>query len=158
MTLRRAPNGAPKKFIEMALKSEEEDECIIWPFGVQSRGYPIANIGGKAKLVHQYICEQTNGERHSRKEAAHSCGVKRCINKHHLRWATSSENKQDMRELGELAVGERSGHAKLSSADINEIKLMRALGYQQKEIAEMFMVQQSTISRILAGVRWAHME
>lgn len=53
--------------------------------------------------------------------------------------------------------GNRS--AKLSNKDIQKIKTLWSSGtYIQKEIALLFDVKQSTISRILSGKTWDHLQ
>lgn len=85
-----------KAFIYDALISNQE-ACIIWPFGT-SGGYPSFKPKGKqiSEQLHRAICQQVYGDPPTEAhEAAHSCGINRCLNWRHLRWATPLENKRD---------------------------------------------------------------
>src|SRR5690606_29105850 len=89
-------------------------------------------------------------------EAAHSCGKghEGCVNPHHLRWATSTENKADTLIHGTRNRGERNRSAKLTDAKVYEIRRLLAAGMTQTAIAAMFAVSLTTISKIAAGKIW----
>lgn len=91
--MRARPNEARRTF--HTLSNLETDECVLWPHTVNSKGYGQIGVNGKSTSVHVLACEQAHGPRPEGKQAAHSCGVKRCINQRHLRWATQSENEAD---------------------------------------------------------------
>ena len=81
---KRAPNGAPKRFIEMAKQYQGED-CLIWPYAVNGAGYAnYQNIN-----AHTLVCP---GEK---PQAAHLCGVSLCMNPNHLVWSSQTENEVD---------------------------------------------------------------
>jgi predicted transcriptional regulator len=61
-----------------------------------------------------------------------------------------------MREVA--ARGERNGMARLGAREVLAVKLAVAGGATQASVAASFGVNQSTVSRILSGVRWAHLE
>lgn len=72
----------------------------------------------------------------------------------HLRWATPKENQADMIAHGNAPRGERSGTAKLSKADVRQIRSM--LGTMSYEaIAGRFNVSPSLIYQIKKGLVWA---
>ena len=52
--------------------------------------------------------------------------------------------------------GEASPRAKLTNAQVVNIKAAVALGYTQAACAEHFGVSVATVSMIVAGKRWAH--
>ncbi len=97
---KRAKNGEPEKFIEIA-KKYTGDDCLIWPYGKDKDGYGWC--GGEA--VHRIVCPgEPKGERD---QAAHYCGNPSCVNPNHLRWATKSENMQDKHLHGTMPVGDK---------------------------------------------------
>lgn len=97
-------------FIAFALASDT-DQCILWPFAVRkSSGYGAHNYrinGRKVSCdIHRHTCQRAHGDRPDM-EAAHSCGVKLCINRRHLYWATHAANMADAKRHGTLRGGGR---------------------------------------------------
>ena len=76
-----------------------------------------------------------------------------------LEWATQKQNVQHGYEHGymEGRKGLRHHNCKLSEYQISEIKKMYNEKYgSQKEIAKVFNIKQSQVSRIVTGRRWSH--
>ena len=68
------------------------EECIFWPFAVNSKGYGVY----RDSSAHRFVCKTIHGdEPDGRPYVAHSCNVRRCVNPNHLRWASNSENESD---------------------------------------------------------------
>ena len=130
------------EFIVQAIL-HETDDCILWPWGTHGGGY--GSVGhGKRKGVHVLVCRNVHGEPPSSKhEVAHSCGVRRCINKRHLRWATKSENMADKLIHGTHNRGERGGLTKLTKEQVIEIRTGKR---RQTALAKEFGVTVATIN------------
>ncbi len=114
-------------------------------------------VYGESKrfLVHRLVCEAFKGEAPSKRhEVAHYDG--NSFNNHHenLRWATRKENIADKKRHGTQLQGEDHPLAKLSEADVVEIRRMLMSGMKNCEIAECFSVLPNCISRIKTGKRW----
>lgn len=76
-----------------------------------------------------------------------------------LEWVTTSENQQHAiaNKLYQTARGEKSGQSKLKESQVREIHRMYSSGeYTQQDIADLFKIQNSQVSRIITGVRWKH--
>jgi hypothetical protein len=74
----------------------EGDECLIWPFSRDDKGYAHAQVWGKVRKAYRAMCVLAHGEPPSPTHvASHSCGNGSggCINPNHLRWMTNSENQ-----------------------------------------------------------------
>lgn len=97
---KRAKNGEPEAFIEMA-KNYDGDDCLIWPYSVNGAGYAnFRNVN-----AHSLVCP---GDRTSEKwQAAHTCGNRLCMNPNHLEWSSQSDNETD-----KLIHGRRRGRPK----------------------------------------------
>jgi hypothetical protein len=88
-------------------------------------------------------------------EAAHRCGNKICVNPRHLRWATPAENSADKWEHGTMLFGEACNGAKLTTADVLEIRRL-AGRVTQRAIAERFGIRQGAVSTIINKKSWRH--
>lgn len=100
-----ALQGAGREFIEEAVRSSTED-CIIWPYAKNQRGYGHLIYNGKDRGAHRLVCELAHGEPPEKGlHAAHSCANKSCVNPSHLRWTTPLENGQDRILHRALGIG-----------------------------------------------------
>jgi hypothetical protein len=153
------PKGEPHTFLENTVLTYEGDECLIWPYAKAS-GYGQIRIGGRSFLVSRVVCEKTNGTPPSESdEAAHSCGNGHlgCVTKRHLRWATRSENREDMILHGKSLRGEKNPFANLTQNDVKKIRSLLGT-MSQRKIATQFGVTQAAITSIATGKSWAWLE
>lgn len=151
--------GAPLSFLAEAIAAET-DKCIAWPFARDLSGYGMIHIDGKKRYASRVICAKVHGEPPSAEhEAAHSCGKGRmgCINWRHLSWKTRVENEADKLAHGTRVRGEKCNAAKLTEADVREIRRLRG-SMTQDALAERFCVLRTNISRIQNRSRWAWLE
>lgn len=143
------------EFARLCAATESQD-CIKWPFSVAGNGYGVIKVGAKSMNVSRYVCALAHGlPATDGLQAAHSCGNRTCVNPHHLSWKTREENEADKVRHGTHNRGERCGAAKLNAFDVQEIR-RRIHKMPQSEIAKMFGVSQSLISRIKNGHKWAY--
>lgn len=71
-----------------------------------------------------------------------------------LAWGTQKDNANDRARHGRTARGERNAGAKLSEAQVKEIKRRLAAGERQVSLQRIFNVPQSTMSEIARGKLW----
>jgi hypothetical protein len=88
-----------------------------------------------------------------RPHAAHSCGNPTCVNPAHLRWASPSENMMDRLVHGTDNRGENSANAKLTEAEVIEIRTMKGV-HNSGVVARKFGVRAEAIQKIWRGDRW----
>ena len=142
------------------LMSIDTDDCILWPHGL-TNGYAEARHSGKRLYLHAVSCEMEHGPRPvvegTRIETAHSCGVRRCINRKHLRWATAAENNADKLGHSTTNRGENSARAKLTEDEVRMIRRRRQEGVLLRVLAADYGVATTTISGIVNGHKWAWM-
>lgn len=154
----KTAKGSARAFFEEALRAQNKDECLIWPFSVGTRGYPKVTIDGVRYNGHHRVCELAHGPRPTpAHETAHWCGIRKCINPHHLRWATSKENSQDSLRMGRTIRG--SDHP-CSRLKVDQVRQIRQLGriYTNKELGDLYGVSPVTISRIVRRQAWAWLD
>jgi HNH endonuclease len=150
--------GPAREFLLESVKATTTD-CIIWSFNRFRTGYGSAKYKQKTWSAHRLVCAlahgnpPTNGVWH----AAHSCGVKLCINPHHLRWATAKENSADKHGHGTKIFGEKINTAKLTESDVLQIRRLTDSRANQTQIATTFGVSNQLISRIGARKIWRHL-
>jgi hypothetical protein len=150
--------GAHVEFIGHAI-TFNGDACLIWPYTRNKAGYATtAGSGHPTRLVHRVVCENVHGLPPSPDhQVAHSCGKghEGCVNPRHLRWATRLENDADKIIHGTRASGERHGAAKISDADVRDIRRL-ALTIPQKVIAKRYGISRAGVCLIVARKTWAH--
>lgn len=74
-----------------------------------------------------------------------------------LELVTRTENMAHCRSLGRLAIGVRSGKARISEADVRAIRASRADGVPLDEIAQRFGISKQHVSGIAKGRFWKHL-
>jgi len=138
-------------WLKNANDSATPEECVIWPFWTNVDGY------GRVKTVgaHRVVCELAHGPAPAGHEAAHICGVRSCVNHHHLRWATPKENSADKAIHGTLLRGVEINTARLTESDVHEIRRLKAAGVPTREITPHFPVNPNQIRRIAARTSWS---
>ena len=142
-------------FIDAAVEARGHD-CILWPFPVDGSGYGRIQFDRRTTGAHAHTLTIAEGPRPPGMEAAHSCGVRHCVNPDHLRWATPADNQSDRVAHGTSNRGSGSGAAKLTEPDIPVIRLRRSRGEAIKEIAADYGVTATCISNVLSGRTWRH--
>lgn len=90
-------------------------------------------------------------------EAAHTCGVRLCVNQRHVRWATSAENEADKLIHGRDNRGERCGANVLSVEQVLDIR-RRWPDELQRVLAAEYGVKQQTISEIVTRRNWGWLQ
>ena len=80
------------------------------------------------------------------------------LNNHpdNLYWGSPQENMDDRDRHGTTAKGRGNGSAKLTDADVLEIKRLGTTGLTHRAIAERFGVDRTVIGNILLGKIWSH--
>lgn len=156
----RSPHNAPRDYLYMKVIGYEGDDCLIWPYGKNKRGYgQISNPNG-SNLVHRIICELVHGQPPTPKHhAAHSCGNGHlgCVAPKHLSWETHDENMADMIAHGTSPAGERNSNSKLTTAQVLDIRRMYDANIHHSAIAQEYGISTKTVSKIGLRLRWRHL-
>lgn len=85
------------------------------------------------------------------------CGKPPCVNPLHLFLGTKTENQTDCRSKGRGGIlrGEENGSAKLTAADVEDMRRARKQGLTELALSGLFGVGRSQVHRILSGAHWA---
>lgn len=150
-------NGELPRYYREVVLPYEGEECLFWPYGTTAAGYAImTSMDDGTNLVSRRLCEEVNGPPPTPKhDAAHSCGNGHlgCVTKRHLSWKTRKANLADRLVHGTDFRGSKSPNAKLTEADVIQIRSLSGQ-YTQRVLAERFGVSQSLIGLIQTGKRW----
>jgi len=156
-----SPNAKDRFMLNVA-KAKMVDGCLLWPGYTQKHRdcYGTFRLGGRGTL-------RTNAHRVSYAIAnndfniegyiiLHSCDNPRCIKPSHLTKGSFSDNMNDMYSKGRqnrvMASGEKSGRSKLTNKQASQIRMLKGrTGWADKDIAEVYSVGKSTISKIISG-------
>lgn len=143
---------------------------------MNNKGYLIVQLcnatGHHKKLVSRLVCEAFNGPAPTNKhEAAHGDGKTLNNKSSNLRWATRSENMEDARKHGTMAIGalhgrttspektprgEKHGHSKLTERDVKKIRSFSKTKVSGVFLAEKYGVSPATICNVRSGKTWSH--
>jgi hypothetical protein len=108
-------------------------------------------------LAHQLVAEAFLGPKpFSGAEVCHRDGTRDNNHWTNLRWDSCKGNHADKAEHGTLLRGERTPAAKLTTAQVTEIRQKAADGILQRVLAAEYGVQQSQISRVVRRVNRVH--
>lgn len=128
--------------------NHDGDECLLWPFGKDDKGYGTVVAFDRIRKAHRVMCELAHGiPPGSKAQASHNCGNGHlgCVNPKHLEWKSNSENQLDRyRRHGRRQCNQWGQTGKLTQDQIAIIKAERGKT-TIKELAERFGVKRGAI-------------
>lgn len=128
------------------------ENCIEWTKGTNQKGYGRKWVDGKLVAAHRHAYEEVHGPIPDGLVVMHLCDNPRCYNVEHLTLGTHADNSDDKVRKGRQAKGETLSE-KLTETDVLTI---RTLNLPHAEIAKIYGVSQSTITRIIRRDTWRH--
>ena len=134
--------------------------CIEWTRAKTKAGYGLRSVGkGRVKYVHRIAMEEHLGRELTSKEVVmHSCDNPACYNVAHLSVGTHADNHADMVSKKREARGFMLPQTRLDEVDIAGIRWFREAGVRVKDIARLYSIHQSHVSKIVAGKRRVALE
>lgn len=136
---------------------EPTSGCWIWTAYVNACGYGIIGVRKRVNiLAHRASWMLFRGEIPEGQNVLHRCDIPCCVNPDHLFLGTQVDNILDMmvKRRDRHPWGESSGQAKLTEAQVREIRQMAG---SQKKLASLFGVSAGLIGHIRRRVAWAHL-
>lgn len=154
-----ADDLTPPVLVRFWAKVEKRGPTDCWPWigGRFSRGYGNFWAGGRARGAHRVSHVISTGVDPGDLFVCHRCDNPPCVNPAHLFVGTVADNNADKAAKGRSVpqVGERNNSAKLTTAQVAEIRGMQHGELPQASIAHMYGVSISTVSMIWSGRRWS---
>lgn len=143
-------------------KVDKSGDCWIWQGGADQNGYGYIydekrRKNAKAHRVSYEIANRFSKPIPPKLLVCHKCDNPPCVRPDHLFLGTNKNNMEDMVAKGRQNKGEKNGQAKVTAADVIEMKRLRKLGATYKELGDMFGLEQRTASMAVRGVNWKHL-
>jgi HNH endonuclease len=152
---------------------KSHDVCWPWLAGKNSRGYGVMYVESHPILAHRFSLALHRGHAIPKNLfVLHSCDNPCCVNPHHLRMGTQSDNMQEAfakgrgsppprfhgppkpRPLRRKPNPNRTPGAKITPAVAREIKTCLAAGETGRAIARRYRIHFGTVSDIKLGKIW----
>lgn len=138
-----------------------DDDCWNWTGMIDAKGYAIIWDGKKTLRANRVSYALHVGEPPPDLLVCHHCDNPSCVNPSHLFLGTAADNNADRDAKGRhghgpLPAGEKHPAAKLTNADVRDIRAALASGGSWRRTAKRFGVSKKTIGDIKMGRRWAH--
>jgi len=136
----------------------KETGCWEWIASLAGRGYGQIKCPGERQNIyaHRLSWRIHFGEIPEGMYVCHACDNPKCVRPSHLFLGTSEDNHRDMKAKDRHLRGSRNAVAKLTEEKVRQIHRLAQQGVSQGSIAKAFKVRQSTIWKILHGLRWEH--
>lgn len=133
--------------------------CWWWTASMNTHGYGKMGLEGHSLGAHRVAYELFKGPIEDPTLCVcHRCDQRACVNPDHLFLGTVADNIHDMvaKRRYRPRRGENAPGAKLTEVDVRAIRAMHADGVSNVAIAARFGLNKNTPSRIIRGLRWAH--
>ncbi len=150
---------------------EPNSGCWLWTANATSAGYGLFVVGSRTDgsrrrvYAHRHAYELAHGPIADGLYVCHRCDVPACVNPAHLFLGTHADNVRDMFAKGRAGCqvrtdrmprGERHGCARLTEAQVIEVRTRHAAGESLKSLAAAFGVTTSGVWRVAHRVSWRH--
>ena len=136
---------------------DNNNGCWEWMGARIGSGYGNMYVGNRTTmLAHRYSYSLHAGEIPEGVFVCHHCDNRACVNPDHLFLGTNKDNMQDMMNKNRgYRVGEHNNSARLTWAEVDEIRLLYVTGkYTTRALAKIYGVHHGTIWRITSNIGW----
>jgi hypothetical protein len=143
------------------------DDCIEFQGAPSGRGYGYVQRQGRTWRAHRLAWTEANGPIPEGLHVLHHCDNKLCVNVRHLFLGTNADNvadreakgrgkRPDLRGIPRPDMhGEKHYNAKLTSAQVAEIRAIGIGRLKANALAKHYGVERKTIWRIWRRETWA---
>jgi hypothetical protein len=136
--------------------AKKTDDCWLWTGAPTEEGYGYLRIRNKAIYAHRLSWQLFRGPIPAGLCVLHSCDNPPCTNPDHLFLGTRKDNARDMRNKGRHPdqYGEKSSRAKLTIAQVIELRNLRESGMSYRKLGKMFGIAAPNAWRIVKREHW----
>lgn len=141
-------------------KVQKGDGCWLWTAKkVGGYGAIHVRVGNKNTMqyAHRIMWQMLFGEIPDGMCVLHTCDNPQCVNPIHLRLGTHQENMADRNQKRRQKRGGNDSKSRLTDGDALDIKRL-ANHLSQKEIALKYKISDRTVSSIVTGRTWKHLD
>ena len=132
-------------------------ECWYWIGCIDALGYGRFAFNGESK-AHRSAYRIFNGDIGPGMKVMHKCDTRCCVNPDHLFLGTQAENVADMvakrRNKTVANCGEKNPMAKLTMAQVDEMRVLVASGAKQRDMCSLYGISPMTVSRVIRRELW----
>lgn len=147
-----------KRFWDKVHKIVDLDACWPWIAANTVRGYGCFWYHGKYVSSHRFAYALANHRQiEELKVIRHKCDNKICCNPKHLEEGSQVDNMRDFYERQFHNWGETSSGAKLTEAQVIEIRKRAATGESHSGMAKDYCVGRRQIDRIANRTSWTRL-
>ena len=151
---RRWQKNLRERFLSRCQRQDDE-ECWEWQGAKTSSGYGYLRVGFQRVAAHRLSYELFIGPLPQDLFVCHACDNPKCVNPSHLRAGTHRDNMDDLLARRRSTAGERHRLHKLNAPQVSVMRHIYSSGaMSQREIAFLFGVEQTQVSRIIRRVNW----
>ena len=139
-------------------KVQKGHGCWEWTGSKDRKGYGRIKptlVKGNLK-AHRVSYELHIGPIPSGMSVLHACDNPKCVHPDHLFLGTNNDNVQDMINKGRSLRGERNPMARLTTADIKDIRESASRGESFRSIAARLNVSSTSVYCVAKGRTWTH--
>lgn len=135
------------------VRFSKESECWGWAGCTNRYGYGQLFRAGRVITAHRHAYALAFGKIAIGAHVCHTCDNRACVHPGHMFTGTNAENTADRDRKGRAAKGERHGRAKLTEAQVRDIRA--EVGMTNAAIARKYGLGQTSVRKIRIGESWA---
>lgn len=144
------------RFWSKADTSGGDESCWAWTASTNRSGYGQFMLAGRKQQAHR-VAMMLSGKDVSGYHVCHRCDNRKCVNPSHLFLGDQKANMEDASRKGRVPHGSSHYKAKLTAADVEYIRMMRAeTCLTMTELAAIVGVRQGTVWYVITGKTWRH--
>jgi len=128
--------------------------CREWTGSTYPSGHGMIRWKRRLWRAHRLMWIEKRGPIPAGRQVLHKCGNARCIEVSHLYLGNDADNTADKIRMGRLRVGRHHGMAKLTDAQVRDIRSRKLSG---AEYAAKHGVSRGWVYTIWRRERWKHL-